>query len=179
MEEKRLGDVAVTEGWAMLMQHLTDEPGWLSRKLDFPRPNEYAAEGMMWLLFFVRRYSAKLLYELEFFGNGDISGMPQRYVELLGDATKIEPSPANYLADIDSGFYVSSYLRSWAFEAQLRDHLRERFGSEWFASREAGSLLQELWAEGQRPTADELLHEVSGSEIEMEAVAERVREGLA
>ena len=179
MEEKRLGDTAVTEGWAMLMQHLTDEPGWLSRKLDFPRPNEYAAEGMMWLLFFVRRYSAKLLYELEFFGNGDISGMPQRYVELLGDATKIEPSPANYLADIDSGFYVSSYLRSWAFEAQLRDHLRERFGSEWFASREAGSLLQELWAEGQRPTADELLHEVSGSEIEMEAVADRVREGLA
>jgi len=178
MEEKRLGDTAVTEGWAMLFQHLTDEPAWLSRRLDFPRPHEYAAEGMMWLLFFVRRYAAKLLYELEFHSGGDPAAMPRRYVELLGSATKIEPSPANYLADIDAGFYVYSYLRSWAFEAQLRDHLRERFGTNWFASREAGSLLRELWAEGQRPTADELLREVSGSEIEMEAVADRVRESL-
>ena len=30
MEEKRLGDNAVTEGWAMLLQHLTDEPAWLA-----------------------------------------------------------------------------------------------------------------------------------------------------
>jgi hypothetical protein len=177
MEDKRLGDTAVTEGWAMLLQHLTDEPSWLSRRLDFPRPHEYASEGMMWLLFFVRRYAAKLLYELEFF-TGDPAAMPQRYVELLGDATKFEPSPANYVADIDAGFYVYSYLRSWAFEAQLRDHLRERFGTDWFTSREAGSLLRDLWAQGQRPTADELLREVSGSEIEMEAVADRVRESL-
>jgi hypothetical protein len=179
MEEKRLGDSAVTEGWAMLLQHLTDEPAWLSRRLDFPRPDQYAAEGMMWLLFFVRRYSAKLLYELEFHGDGGIDAMPKRYVELLGDALKIEPSPVNYLADIDDGFYVYSYLRSWAFEAQLRDHLRSRFGSDWFASREAGSLLQELWAEGQRPTADELLEEVTGSKLEMEAVADRIRESLS
>jgi hypothetical protein len=179
MEEKRLGDSAVTEGWAMLLQHLTDEPAWLTRRLDFPRPDEYAAEGMMWLLFFVRRYSAKLLYELEFHGDGATEEMSKRYVELLGDALKIEPSPANYLADIDDGFYVYSYLRSWAFEAQLRDHLRTRFGTDWFASREAGSLLQELWSEGQRPTADDLLEEVTGAQLEMEAVADRVRESLA
>ncbi|HTS72287.1 MAG TPA: hypothetical protein VMG74_01085 [Gaiellaceae bacterium] len=178
MEEKRLGDSAVTEGWAMLLQHLTDSPAWLSRRLDFPRPEDYAAEGMVWLLFFVRRYSAKLLYELEFHGGADLAAMPARYVELLGDALRIEPSPANYLADIDEGFYVNAYLRSWAFEAQLHDHLRTRFGSEWFASREAGSLLRELWAEGQRPTADELLQEVAGTTIEMEAVADRVREHL-
>jgi len=178
MEEKRLGDSAVTEGWAMLLQHLTDNPAWLSRRLDFPRPADYAAEGMVWLLFFVRRYSAKLLYELEFHGGGDLAAMPARYVELLGSALRIEPSPANYLADIDEGFYVNAYLRSWAFEAQLHDHLRTRFGTEWFASREAGSLLRELWAEGQRPTADELLQEVAGTAIEMEAVADRVREHL-
>ena len=179
MEEKRLGDSAVTEGWAMLMQHLIDEPAWLTRRLDFPRPEDYAAEGKLWLLFFVRRYSAKLLYEMEFHGNGSIEAMPKRYVELLGNALRIEPSPANYLADIDDGFYVHSYLRSWAFEAQLRDHLRERFGNDWFASRDAGSLLRELWAEGQKPTADELLHEVSGATVEMEAVADRVREALS
>jgi hypothetical protein len=179
MEERRLGDVAITEGWAMLMQHLTDEPAWLTRRLDFPRPDEYAAEGMLWLLFFVRRYSAKLLYELEFDQAADVSSMAKRYAEILGDALKFEISEANYLADIDSGFYVTSYLRSWAFECQLRDHLRERYGNDWFTRREAGSLLRELWSLGQQPTADELLKDVTGAEIEMSAVADRVRERLS
>jgi hypothetical protein len=178
MEEKRLGDNAVTEGWAMLLQHLTDDPQWLTRRLDFPRPHEYSREGATGLLYFVRRYCAKILYEIEFHAATDARAMRARYVELLGDALKIEPPPANYLADIDSGFYVSSYLRAWGFEAQLRAYLREKFGSRWFASREAGSLLRELWGEGQRWRAEEMLKEVTGSTLEMEAVADRVREVL-
>ena len=55
MEEKRLGDNAVTEGWAMLMQHLTDDPAWLTRRLDFPPAREYEAEGATTLLYPVRR----------------------------------------------------------------------------------------------------------------------------
>src|SRR6266581_3496535 len=42
VEERRLGDNAVTEGWAMLLQHLTDDPAWLTRRLDFPKPREFA-----------------------------------------------------------------------------------------------------------------------------------------
>jgi oligoendopeptidase F len=179
MEEKRLGDVAVTEGWAMLMQHLTDDPEWLSRRLDFPRPKEFEIEGTTQLLYMVRRYSAKLLYELEFHEAEDPTKLSNRYVEILGDALKIEPSAADYLADIDSSFYVTGYLRSWAFEAQLRTHLKERFGSDWFAKREAGSLVRELWETGMSMTADELLHEVTGQEIEMDAVAQLTRETLS
>ena len=176
VEERRLGDNAVTEGWAMLLQHLTDEPAWLTRRLDFPRPNEFAAEGSSGLLFFVRRYCAKLLYELEFHAADDPTTMRGRYVELLGDALKIEPSPTDYLGDIDAGFYVSSYLRSWAFESQLREFLREEFGSDWFARREAGSLLRELWELGQKPTAEELLKDVTGQTLELASVASRIRE---
>ena len=179
MEEKRLGDNAVTEGWAMLLQHLTDDPAWLTRRLDFPRPQEYAVEGATGLLYFVRRYCAKILYELEFHAAEDVAAMSDRYVELLADAVKIEPARVNYLADIDSGFYVSSYIRSWAFEAQLRAYLSEKFGSRWFASREAGSLLRELWSEGQRLSAEELLKEVTGSTLELEAVADSIREVLS
>jgi hypothetical protein len=178
MEERRLGDNAVTEGWAMLLQHLTDDPVWLTRRLDFPRPHEFAQEGAAGLLFFVRRYCAKLLYELEFHAPADLEESKARYVELLGGALRIEPSQTDYLSDIDSGFYVTAYLRSWAFEAQLRAYLREQFGNAWFARREAGSLLRELWSEGQRMTADELLKEVTGATLEMEAVADRIRETL-
>jgi len=176
VEERRLGDNAVTEGWAMLFEHLTDEPAWLNRRLDFPRAREFAAEGAAGLLFFVRRYCAKLLYELEFHAADDPATMSGRYVELLGDALKIEPTPKDYLADIDAAFYVSSYLRSWAFEAQLRDFLREQFDESWFTRREAGMLLRELWELGQQPTAEELLKDVTGQTLDMAAVGARVRE---
>jgi hypothetical protein len=178
MEEKRLGDNAVTEGWAMLLQHLTDDVEWLSRRLDFARPREYAVEGATGLLYMVRRYAAKILYEVEFHTADDPTTMRDRYVELLSNALKIQPARENYLFDIDSGFYVSSYLRAWAFEAQLRSYLREKFGSRWFTSRDSGSLVRELWAEGQRMRAEEMLKEVTGSTLEMEAVADRVREVL-
>lgn len=178
VEARRMGDNAVTEGWAMLLQHLTDEPAWINRRLDFPRADEFAWEGAATLLFFVRRYCAKLLYELEFHRTpaAEIGRMRSRYVELLGDALKIEPSPTDYLSDVDPGFYVSNYLRSWAFEAQIRTHLKHEFGSTWFTRREAGGLLRELWSEGQRLDAHDLLRQVTGAEIEMEAVAERIRE---
>jgi len=178
-EERRLGDNAVTEGWAMLFEYMTTDPVWLERQLDFPRPYEFAAEGAAQLLWIVRRYSAKLLYELEFHTAEELPALRPRYVELLSGATKVEPAGADYLGDIDAGFYASEYLRAWAFEAQLRAYLREHFGNAWFSRREAGSLLRELWAEGQKPTADELLREVTGEKLELAAVGDRIREALA
>ena len=65
VEERRLGDFAVTEGWAMLMEHLVQDAAWLNRRLDVPRPSEFVAESATGLLYLVRRYCAKVLYELE------------------------------------------------------------------------------------------------------------------
>jgi oligoendopeptidase F len=179
LEARRLGDMAVTEGWAMLLQHLVMEPRWLQRRLDVPRVEQLANEGAASLLYFVRRYSAKLLYEIEFFQADDPASMKDRYVELLTEAYRFPATPENYLSDNDGSFYVSGYLRSWAFEAQLRDFLRGAFGNDWFTRREAGDLLRELWSLGQGPTAEALLAEVTGAQLEMAAVTERVREGLA
>ena len=104
--------------------------------------------------------------------------MRSRYAELLTDALKLPVHAESYLDDIDGSFYVIGYLRSWAFEAQLRDFLRSEFGNEWFARREAGELLRELWSLGQEPTADELLRDVTGAKLEMASVADRIRERL-
>ena len=178
MEGKRLGDNAVTEGWAMLMQHLVTEPAWLSRRLDVPNVDALGKDGAVSLLYFVRRYSAKLLYEIELFQVDDPTTMRSRYVELLSDALKIPIRPESYLDDVDGSFYVTGYLRSWAFEAQLRDFLRSEFGNDWFARREAGGLLPELWSVGQEPTADALLKDVTGTTLEMASVGDRIRERL-
>jgi hypothetical protein len=178
MEAKRLGDMAVTEGWAMLMQGLVDEPAWLNRRLDVPRVAEIANAGAVTLLYMVRRYSAKLLYEIEFFQADDPKSMQPRYAELLTEALKLPANPESYLDDIDGGFYVTGYLRSWAFEAQLRDFLRSELGNDWFARRDAGDLLRELWSLGQGPNADDLLRDVTGARLELGAIAERIHEGL-
>jgi hypothetical protein len=178
VEHRRLGDPTVSEGWAALMERLVDDPVWLSRRLDFGRPQEFAAEGAALHLYLARRYSAKLLYELELHTARELGPMRDRYVVLLRDATKVEPAAADFLADVDEGFYAIGYLRSWAFEAQLRTYLREEFGSAWFARREAGSLLRELWNEGQSMDGDEILREVVGAELELAAVADRIEEPL-
>jgi hypothetical protein len=178
MEGKRLGDMAVTEGWAMLLQHLVTEPAWLNRRLDVPRVGELAKDGAVSLLYFVRRYCAKLLYEIELFQVDDPTTVQSRYAELLSGSLKIPIHPESYLDDVDGSFYVTGYLRSWAFEAQLRDFLRGEFGNEWFARREAGGLLRELWSLGQEPTADALLKDVTGARLEMASVGDRIRERL-
>ena len=126
----------------------------------------------------MRRYCAKLLYEIEFFQADDPTTMQSRYFELLSDALKLPVNRESYLDDIDGSFYVIGYLRSWAFEAQLREFLRGEFGNDWFARREAGDLLRELWSLGQGPTADELLKDVTGATLEMASVGARIREGL-
>jgi hypothetical protein len=179
MEARRLGDNAVTEGWAMLLELVVNDPAWLERRLDFAKPGEFASEAATGLLYFVRRYAAKFLYELELHAGGDLDPMGQRYVERMHDALKIDVSAVDYLADVDPGFYSSSYLRAWAFESALRRFLREEFGRAWFTRPEAGSLLRELWSEGQRPSADELIDDVAGAKLELAAVAERIEESVA
>ena len=179
VEFRRLGDNSVTEGWAMLLEHLVDDPAWLSRRLDFARPEDFAAEAAAGLLYSVRRYAGKLLYELELHDDVEPEAMRPRYVELLREATKVEPSEADFLADVDIGFYATCYLRAWAFHAQVETFLREEFGRAWFTRGEAGSLLRELWREGQRLTAAELLAEVARATLDLAAVGERLREEVS
>jgi hypothetical protein len=178
MEAKRLGDMAVTEGWASLFEHLTSDGPWLNRRLDVPRVPELVRDGALSQIYIVRRYAAKLLYEIELFQADDPATMQGRYFELLSDAVKLPVNRESYLDDVDGGFYVTGYLRSWAFEAQLREFLRSEFGNEWFARRECGDLLRELWSLGQGPWADDLLKDVTGAKLEMASVVERINEGL-
>jgi len=177
-EYRRRGDDAVTEGWAFLFEGLISSPDWLARLLGREQARELGWEGAAQKLYFVRRYCAKLQYELELHAATDLTAMPTRYVELLRKATLIEPSAADYLRDVDEGFYCTSYLRAWAFEARVRAHLCMRYGPGWFESPEAGTLLRELWSQGQRLNAEELVRELDGSRLDLMTLAAELRETL-
>ena len=65
-------------------------------------------------------------------------------------------SPDGHLADMDAGFYSADYLRAWIRHAQLRAHLVDELGPDWWRRRETGELLRNLFAEGTRPTSEEI-----------------------
>jgi hypothetical protein len=129
-------------------------------------------------LHLVRRWCGKFLYELELRGGGELEAMPERYRELVGGATRVDPLATDYLLEVDAGFYSTCYLRAWAVEAQLSSYLAGEYGGAWFTRREAGDLLRELWHEGQSISAEDLVSQVTGQPLALTAIGERIRSRL-
>ncbi|MFL5780143.1 MAG: hypothetical protein ACJ760_02415, partial [Thermoleophilaceae bacterium] len=171
VEARYLGDNSVTEGFAFLFQQLVATPEWLDAALGVTDPREMVRHSRAVRLLFLRRYCAKLLYELELHGD-DLGGRaPERYAELLSRAVGVDWPTTTWLVDVDAFFYAARYLRAWALETSLRRTFRERFGPRWFAEPEAGALLRALWADGQAWDAGELLGELTGERLELAAAA--------
>jgi hypothetical protein len=176
-EFRYLGDNAVTESFAFLMDHLTEDEVWLREMLGAD-PEPVVSHSRAVELIMLRRYCAKLGYELDLHGTDpDLAAMPERYAQRLSDATRVPWPGENWVSDVDAGFYVACYLRAWALEAQWRRALRERFGERWFERREAGEWLQELWAQGQRLSAEELAGEALGEELSFEPLTRGLVQG--
>jgi hypothetical protein len=174
-EFRQLGDNSVTESFAFLLEHLVSEPAWLRERLGIGDPAPAVEHSRAFRLIMLRRYSAKLAYELDLHGSpADLAGMPGRYEELLTGAVRVPWPSTSWLADVDDGFYAACYLRAWALETHWRAALRERFGERWFASPEAGEWLRSVWRHGQRLNADELLAEVLDEELDFGRLAESV-----
>jgi hypothetical protein len=175
-EFRQLGDNSVTESFAFLVEHLVADANWLRERLGVGDPDPAVEHSRAFRLVMLRRYSAKLAYELDLHGaSADLARMPDRYAELLSDAVRVPWPQASWLADVDDGFYAACYLRAWALETHWRAALEERFGERWFASPEAGEWLRGLWRHGQRLGADELLAEMLGEELDFTRLQGEVR----
>jgi hypothetical protein len=171
-EFRHLGDNSVTESYAFLLEGLTANPAWLEGVLGADGAEAALEHARASRLLFLRRYSAKIAYEVELHGpDADLAAMPERYAGLLGERIGVEWPRETWLSDVDPGFYVACYLRAWALEVDWRGGLQERFGDQWFATAEAGSWLRGLWERGQRLDADRLLSEVAGRGLDFQALA--------
>ena len=170
VEHRYLGDNSVTEGFAFLFEHLTEDPAWLERKLGIDDPGPIVEQARASKLVFLRRYCAKLAYELELHGDGGGDGLDQVYASRLSGAVHVDWPATTWLIDVDPFFYVAAYLRAWALETHLRRTLHDQFGELWFEEPRAGALLRELWSSGQRERADELLRRLTGAELDFSAL---------
>ncbi len=148
------GDTSVHESYAFLFEHLIADDVWwheiMHQKPVLDDGESFTAFSRFHLLYMVRRYSAKLQYEVEYNEAGGGAALAANYAHWLEQGTGIPYPPERYLADFDGGFYVVQYLQAWLWEVQLREHLRERFGEAWFTNRRAGDALRELWHMGQK-----------------------------
>jgi hypothetical protein len=166
-EYRYFGDNSITESFAFLFQHLTASPAWLRARLDVMEPGPVEAQARAVKLVFLRRYAAKLAYELELHSSPpSIDPLREVYAQRMRDALHVEWQSTSWLADVDPFFYAANYIRAWALETHVRRLLVERFGELWFEEPEAGEFLKTLWAEGQRLRGDELLHELTGAELD-------------
>ena len=57
---------------------------------------------------------------------------------------------------MDPGFYSADYLRAWIRHAQLRSYLIGEIGDDWWRSPKTGELLRALFAEGTKPSSEEI-----------------------
>jgi hypothetical protein len=152
-------DHALTEIYSYICEAITREPAWHAEHFglsdDESRTNAQATVFLEALLF--RRYTAKLQFELGFWSSFDEAGTTSEdYAEKLTSATGVRYPSDGHLADMDGGFYSADYLRAWIRHAQLRAHLVNTVGEDWWRSPQTGEILRALFAEGTKPSSEEI-----------------------
>ncbi len=177
-EFKYTGDYALTETYAFLFNNLISDRAWLGQFLNLRDNDEFIRSVMLSRLVTIRRYTAKLIYERELHESDDLGKAPAFYSEQLTSATFFNTEPTEFLSDLDDSFYAASYLRAWAFEVALREHLKERFGSSWWNSHRAGNFLKEIWETGDRYTADEMAGQIGLGPIAFDLLTDELNRAL-
>jgi hypothetical protein len=152
-------DHALTEIYSYICEAITREPGWHTEYFGLSeeeaRKNAEATSFLEALLF--RRYTAKLQFELAFWSNFEAADVTSdEYAERLTTATGLRYPRDGHLADMDAGFYSADYLRAWIRHAQLRAYLSGEVGADWWRSAQTGEILRDLFAEGTRPSSEEI-----------------------
>jgi len=169
-----LGDNSVTEAYAFLFSNLIRNPDWLREMLGATDCLAYLSLARFAEMYILRRYGAKLRYELELQRSDEPERFQQRYAELFGDALRLRVRPENYLYDLDDAFYCARYLRAWMVEVQLRRRLEREFGRRWYANAEAGEYLRSLWSLGQQFTAEEMAARLGYERLDVGALSEEL-----
>jgi hypothetical protein len=156
-------DHALTEIYSYILEAISREPAWHVEH--FGLSGEKAAENAEATTFLeallYRRYTAKLQYELDFWGRfAEQGASPEGYSEQLEAATGVRYRPDAYLSDMDAGFYSADYLRAWIRSAQLREHLVAEVGEDWWRRAETGERLRALFLEGTQPSSEEIARRI-------------------
>jgi len=177
-EYRYLGDNSVTESFAFLFNYLPSNKLWLTDVLGMEDTDEYRRFTLVNKLMFLRRYAAKLVYEIKLHNARVSPEFGDVYRSCLQRALKFRHTEHHYLEDVDDAFYCAGYLRAWILEGQIRAALEEEFGEDWFRNEKAGKYLKELWSYGQKYTADELVKTIGYADLDVDPILDEIERSL-
>jgi hypothetical protein len=150
--EFRFGGGAVPLAWGMLLEMLPLDPRWLMNTCGFVENAAFRHALAVFRLLAVRQSAVVLLHECEMHAG---AANPQ-FAARMTDALHVRFDETDRLRCLDDPFHSADFLRAAAFESQLRDHLKTRFGQRWWAMSKAGEMLIDLWNTGNRYSIEEL-----------------------
>lgn len=169
-------ELSTTEAYAFLFNHLPHDAGWLTehRNVSPTEAREIVRDLALLTAINIRRYSAKLRYEISLHtsANPRSEQLAEAYARGQTEATGFRRPAAMHLMDVDDGFYAAAYLRAWAFEVALREHLRTHYGRRWWASSKAGDELIDLWNTASRYTVEELAQLIGFGALDFELLTD-------
>lgn len=176
VEDRRLGDASVSEGWAYLFDHFLLDEKWHRRMLRTPQAasREAARIAAFSNLVMLRRYCVKLPYELSLYERGPVRELAEEYEERHTAALHVATPRGFFLYDVDPQLYAARYLRAWALEARLHPVMRERFDEDFWRNPAAGRWLAQRFESGNRANADELAQELSGRPLCLPEAGDRL-----
>lgn len=160
VEARRLGDPAVAQATAFLLEGLLGEPAWLVRVMGVGDPGRIAAAARALRMLAARAAAARAV-ALE-------GGSAE---DLMSRAIGVEWPPELTLADPLAGAAAADAIRGRALAALLRAHMHETSGDRWFADPRAAELLREVWVEGGDLTPEGLAVELGSRGLDAEDVA--------
>jgi hypothetical protein len=178
MEHRIIGDRALSESYAFLLEHFIRDRVWLARMLSFVKSKDFLRFQELYRLFLIRRCAGLLRLADTLYRREDFAGMAETYAETMQSYTGLAHQPEFWIYDIADGYYAADHLRGWMLDAILREYLRTRFGNSWAISRAAAGFLKEIWETGQLYSADELCREIGAGDLDAQVLVDEIAEGL-
>src|SRR5262249_22186332 len=162
------GDGVVQHAWGMLLENLMLDERWLASAIGFVESARFRQTLAVFSLMTLRRQAALLQYEVEFHA-GRLSGSSgTRFKELMTDAVRVRYDETEHLRVLDSAFRSAAFLRACAFESQMREYLKTKFGLHWWASPKTGEMLIDLWNIGQQHSVEGLASMIGLGELDFD-----------
>jgi len=135
-EFKYLGDNSVTEGFAFLFEHLVADKAWLMETMGISENDAVDVSQFLnfQTLYMIRRYAAKLIYELELHSGAKdpeklyaktLGGRAQ--VQAPGDTLPVRRGPRLLCGQLPARLDVRSAAQDGSFRP-VRQHVVEREG---------------------------------------------------
>jgi hypothetical protein len=159
-ECRAASDPAVALAWGYLFSSLLQDQSFLMGQFGLAESTVLRRALALGELFALRRDAALWLYEQELYA-GKFTGLradgaPRQFTTTLGEALCLRLDDAQHLRAVARPLRSADRLRARAFAAQFAEHCKMKFGSRWWASRQMGEMLVDLWNTGHRYTVEEL-----------------------